>query len=303
MKVLLQFPEGLKQYALKYAKELEARGDEVFVSASPTFGACDLAIDEAKKLGAEKIVHFGHNEFHHVDFNVEYVPYQIDADINTLKSIFEEIKQYKKIGLVTTVQHMHQLPELKRMLEEQGKEVILGKPYGFAKLQGQILGCDIGSAATINKQVDCFLYFGGGLFHPLGAVYSTTKPFIALDPFQNKWLWLDSYRMMQEKQKRGKIMRSIYAKKFGILVTKKNGQYNLNLAKVLKSQLEKNGNDAAILIGDTFDFDSLNNMLEFDAFVNTACPRLATDDVDRLRKPLLSANEAMELMQIRSVSA
>ncbi len=300
MKVLLQFPEGLKQYALKHAKELESKGDEVFISASPTYGACDLAIDEAKKLGAEKLVHFGHNEFHKVDFNVEYVPYTIDANIDLLANIKAELAPYKKVGIVTTVQQVHQIEDIKRSLEAMGKEVLIGKPYGFAKKQGQILGCDIGSAASINKDVDCFLYFGGGLFHPLGAVYATTKPFLAMDPFGNKWMWLDSYRELQAKHKKAIIMRSIFAKKFGILVSKKNGQHNLNLAKVLKSRLEKSGNEAAILIGDTFDFESLDNMMEFDAFVNTACPRLATDDTERLRKPLLSANEAMELMTIRA---
>ena len=40
-------------------------------------------------------------------------------------------------------------------------------------------------------------------------------------------------------------------------------------------------------------------MLEFDAFVNTACPRIAVDDNDRLPKPLLSANELVELLRMR----
>ncbi len=302
MRILLQFPEGLKQYALRYAKEREAHGDEVYVSASPNFGACDLAIDEAKRIGAEKIVHFGHNEFQHVDFNVEYVPFSIDTNVSLLNNAMPQLAKYKRIGLVTTVQHIHQFEEVKRLLESNGKQVVVGRPYGFAKLPGQILGCDIGSAATIDKDVDCFVYFGGGLFHPLGAVYATTKPFLTFDPFGNKWMWLDEYRGMQEKSKKSKIMRSISATKFAILVSKKNGQHNLNLAKVLKVQLEKGGNQAAILIGDTFDFESLDNMIEFDAFINTACPRIATDDTERLRKPLLSANEAMELMKIRSSS-
>ena len=47
MRILLQFPEGLKQEALSHAKKLEKEGNEVFISASPTFGACDLALDEA----------------------------------------------------------------------------------------------------------------------------------------------------------------------------------------------------------------------------------------------------------------
>ena len=84
MRILLQFPEGLKQKALEHAKRLEKGGDEVFISASPTFGACDLAIDEAKNIKADKLVHFGHGEFHKADFNVEYVPYEMTASLDIL---------------------------------------------------------------------------------------------------------------------------------------------------------------------------------------------------------------------------
>ena len=41
-------------------------------------------------------------------------------------------------------------------------------------------------------------------------------------------------------------------------------------------------------------------MREFDAFVNTACPRIAIDDIDRTRKPMLSANEVNEVLDMRS---
>lgn len=300
MKLLLQFPEGLKQFALAHAKRLEAEGNEVFVSATPNFGACDLAIEEAKSIGAEKLIHFGHAEFTKVDFPVEYIFYTIDASLEGLEPSLPELAKFSTIGLVTTIQHIHQIEEVKKFFEQHGKTVIIGKPYGFAKHSGQILGCDIGSAASLDRKVECFVYFGGGLFHPLGAVYSTTKPFLAIDPFIKKHLWLDDYRAMHKKRERGKIMRSIDAKKFGILVSTKNGQTNMNLAKMLKKKVEMAGCEAAILVANTFDFDYLNNMMEFDAFVNTACPRLTTDDNERLRKPLLSANNLIELLTLRA---
>lgn len=299
MKLLLQFPEGLKQFALEHAKKLESEGHEVFVSATPNFGACDLAIEEAKAVGAEKLIHFGHAEFKHVDFPVEYIFYSQTASYEIIPDAMKELEKYKTVGLVTTIQHIHQLEEVKALLEAAGKTVVIGKPYGFAKHPGQILGCDIGSAASIDKKVEAFVYFGGGLFHPLGAVYSTTKPFLSIDPFIKKSMWLDNYREEHRKRERGKITRSIDAKKFGILVSTKNGQTNMHLAKVLKARIEMAGCSAAILTSNTFDFDYVNNMMEFDAFVNTACPRLTTDDNERLRKPLLTANNVIELLTIR----
>ncbi len=303
MRILLQFPEGLKQHALAYAKTLESAGDEVIISASPTFGACDLALDEMKSIKADKLVHYGHAEFHHVDANVEYVHFSLDADLSILDKSLAHLLAYKRIGLVTTIQHIHQFEAIRRFYEEHGKEVVVGKPHGFAKKPGQILGCDVGSASRLDKEVDAFVYFGGGIFHPLGAVLQTTKPFLVVEPFRGSVEFLDNYRDIYRKKSRGKVLSSLGAKRFGIMVSTKNGQHNLNLGRLLKAKIEKQGMQAGMLIANTFDFDSLNNMLEFDAFVNTACPRIAIDDTDRLRKPLLNANELMEVLSLKQEDA
>ena len=298
MRILLQFPEGLKQEALKHAKKLEAEGNEVIISASPTFGACDLAIDEAKKVGAEKLVHFGHSEFHHVDFNVEYVPYFIDASLDVMPASLKDLEGFKSICLLTTVQHIHQLDAIKRFYEENGKEVVLNRPNGFAKANGQVLGCDDGNVMVLDRKVDAFVYFGGGIFHPLGALLQTTKPFLIVDPFQGRTWRMDEMRETYRRRSRGKVVSSLKARNIGILVSTKNGQFNMSLARILKKRIESAGLTAAILVSNTLDFESINNMLEFDAFVNTACPRIAIDDTERLRKPLLSANELMEVLKL-----
>ncbi len=299
MRVLLQFPEGLKQKALEHASVLESQGDEVFISASPTFGACDLALDEARNINADKLIHFGHGEFHHVDFNVEYIEYKIDAPTAILKDSLDYLNGFNNIGIVTTIQHVHQLDDIKSFYESSGKNVFIGKPYGFAKMRGQILGCDVGSASTIDRKVDAFVYFGGGMFHPLGALLHTTKPFLVVEPFANKIEFIDDLRKTYSKRSKGRVLSSINAKRFGIMVSTKNGQQNMALGKLLKQKVESKGLDAQILVANTFDFESLSNMLEFDAFVNTACPRIAIDDNDRLPKPLLSANELVELLRMK----
>ena len=299
MRILLQFPEGLKQEALRHAKKLEGEGNEVFISASPTYGACDLAIDEAKNIKADKLIHFGHAEFNKVDFNVEYVEYSIDAPLGMLEKSLGQLNDYSTIGIVVTIQQIHQLPAIREVLEKNGKKTVVGKPYGFAKKPGQILGCDIGSAASINGDVDAFVYFGGGIFHPLGAALATTKPFFAIDPFNSRIERMDSYRERHAKRSKGKVLTALRSKRFGILVSTKNGQHNMALGKVLKKKIEDAGLGAQILVSNTFDFESLNNMREFDAFVNTACPRIAIDDIDRTAAPLLSANELMEVIRMK----
>ncbi len=68
---------------------------------------------------------------------------------------------------------------------------------------------------------------------------------------------------------------------------------------MLKRKAEEAGLDAQILVSNMVDFESLNNMREFDAFVNTACPRIAIDDIDRTTAPLLSANELMDVIRMK----
>ncbi len=299
MRILIQFPEGLKQKALEYAESLEKEGNEVFVSASPNFGACDLALDEARNLKVDKLIHYGHAEFNKVDFDVEYVPYEIDAPLDLLPKSLEYLKEFNRISVVTTVQHLHQLDSIKEFYEKNGKEVFIGRPYGFAKHPGQILGCDIGSAASVDSKVDAHVYFGGGIFHPLGALLNTKKPFLVIEPFDNKVEFIDRLRDTYQRRSKGKVLASLDAKSIAILVSTKNGQHNLKLAEILKKKIESEGLKSAILVSNTFDFDSINNMMEFDAFVNTACPRIAIDDTDRLRKPLLSANELMQVLSMK----
>ena len=298
MRILLQFPEGLKQTAMEYARSLEKEGNEVFISASPTFGACDLALDEMRNIKADKLVHYGHAEFHHVDANVEYVPYFVDAPLDILNDSLKELDSYKTISLITTIQHIHQLDKVKGFFEAAGKRVVIGKPYGFAKQPGQILGCDIGSAANVDKQVDAHVYFGGGMFHPLGALLNTSKPFVVIEPFANKVERIDGYREIYRKRSNGKKMRALEARKFGVLVSTKNGQHNMNLARIIKRKIDEAGLEAEIMVANTFDFMALDNMM-VDAFVNTACPRVSIDDIERTRAPLLSANELMDVLRMK----
>ncbi len=52
--VLLQFPAGLRKYALDIADEIDA---EVFIWGGSNFGACDIP-----DFDVDLIIHFGHNE-------------------------------------------------------------------------------------------------------------------------------------------------------------------------------------------------------------------------------------------------
>ncbi|VVC04960.1 2-(3-amino-3-carboxypropyl)histidine synthase [Candidatus Burarchaeum australiense] len=303
MRLLLQFPEGLKKLALEKAREYEAQGHEVFISSAQCFGACDLAFEEARAVKADKIVHFGHAEFlgakAAMPIPVEYVEFPIDVSLAPVmrKAIAAlNAKKCGKVGLVTTVQHVQQLPSLRSMLEKAGKTVVVGRGTR-TKYEGQILGCDTIAAASIAKDVDCILYFGGGLFHPLGvgSEGGSGKPVLVADPFANSVKWLDAKD--EEKRKKGLLTRAILAKTFGILVSTKTGQFSLEAARAAKKRLEAKGKRAEILVSNFVDFEALENFQSFDAYINTACPRLR-DDYERARKPVLNLADVEELLKL-----
>lgn len=299
MRILLQFPEGLKQGALAHAKRLEAEGNEVVISASPCFGACDLAIDEARRVGADRIVHFGHAEYGKADFDTEYVEFPIDAPLDVLPLSIRPLEGLKRLCLLTTIQHVHQLGGIRSFYEGNGKSVVLNAPTGLTRRPGQLLGCDAGNVASLDSEVDAFVYFGGGTFHPVGALLRTTKPFLIVDPFMRKAEFADGLRGVYRRRSKGRIVASLGARNFGVLVSTKSGQYRIDLARSIKGRIEGAGLSAAILVSNTFDFESLGNLSEFDAFVNTACPRLASEDDGRLGRPLLSADELESVLELK----
>ena len=61
--VCIQLPDGLKPKAKEIADQIKAHTNaEVIIWGSTAYGACDLAID-AKRLGADLLVHWGHSEW------------------------------------------------------------------------------------------------------------------------------------------------------------------------------------------------------------------------------------------------
>lgn len=296
MRILLQFPEGLKSKALEEQKELEKQDHEVFISSASCYGACDLAIEEAKKIKADKIIHYGHAPFIgiKIDIEVEYREYHQDIDLEIIKKHLGRIKNFKNIGLITTVQHIHQLKEIITLLEKNHKQVFIEKgPKCFYK--GQVLGCDTGSIDEILNNIECVLYIGGGKFHYLTLNYDI--PVFIINPVNGEFKRVNDEIKDYNKRLQGALLKASEAKKFGILVSTKIGQFNIQGAKQAKKKLEDKGKSAVILTSNEINSIALQNFNIFDAYINTACPRLI-EDYERFEKPIINLNKLDELISI-----
>jgi 2-(3-amino-3-carboxypropyl)histidine synthase len=82
------------------------------------------------------------------------------------------------------------------------------------------------------------------------------------------------------------------ARTVGILVSSKPGQRGFEVAEELERRLEGVGVKAAIIYLDEVRAEHLNNFTEPQAFIVTACPRIALDGVAGVVRPMLTVLEA-----------
>jgi len=142
-RVLLQLPDGMRPFAVQLVSAInKATGASVFLSGDSCYGACDIAIDQARALNVGLIVHYGHTQYvGDLDVPVLYIHASIDVDVaRQVESSLPELEGYKMVGLATTVQHIHQVDEIKEKLAEKGVEGLIGGGTGVSPLDGQILG-------------------------------------------------------------------------------------------------------------------------------------------------------------------
>ena len=84
-RVLLQLPEGIKREGLRISNLIrEKTSSEVILSGEPLWGACDVAVNEAKTLGCDMIIIYGHAKFTDADFPILYLEARYESDITKI---------------------------------------------------------------------------------------------------------------------------------------------------------------------------------------------------------------------------
>jgi 2-(3-amino-3-carboxypropyl)histidine synthase len=285
----LQFPEGLKVHAIKVARQIEHEtGATVIISADPCYGACDVADDDMKD-SVDVLVHFGHRPLP-INYDLPVIFVDARSNMEVLESVgnaMSLLEGYRRIGLVTTTQHLHLLDEIADFLEQNGKDVLISEGVGTTR--GQVLGCNF--SAIKNIDADAFLYVGSGNFHALGIKLFTDKLVVVADPYLGEAREIDDFADRILRIRSARIAKAMDAERFGIIVSSKKGQSRLELAKSLKNMLEEEGREGYILFFDDVSPNLLLPFMDLDAFIMTACPRIAIDDSKMYKKPLLTPKE------------
>ncbi|HUW42893.1 MAG TPA: diphthamide biosynthesis enzyme Dph2 [Thermoplasmata archaeon] len=277
--VLLQLPSGLKRKAMTLSSKIQERfGCEVLISGDSCFGSCDIPSGSLDLVDA--VIQVGHWEMPTVKLSkpVMSLPVEISIDLLKLIKTAKPILR-SPVGLLATSQHLHQLNDAKSMLEKEGLKVMIGKGERRVPEPGLLLGCDYSSARAISDEVASFLLLGGGRFHAIGLKLSTGKPVVILDPERSAAI-AEDIDVDAFKRKRYSVIQAISkAKSIGILVSSKPGQERMLMAKRLLSSIIDSGREGHIVVLNDVSPDALLN-LGLDAYISTACPRIALDDSD-----------------------
>jgi 2-(3-amino-3-carboxypropyl)histidine synthase len=285
--VALQFPAGLARQAPEVAAALRDAGFWVIISGDPCYGACDLALDTLAH--ADVLVHFGHAPLEERP-DVIYEPVRIDFDVSVLSRALPVLES-RRIGLVTTVQHVHLVSAMVAYLAEHGIEAVVAPGDRRTPLPGQVLGCNFAAARATGR--DEILFVGTGVFHPTGIQLATRSRVVALDPFTGEARTVDASRLVR---RRAAVMaKADGAGSFGIIVSTKSGQQRMALARRLAAL-----SDRAVLVAMREVSPAGMLDLGFGAYVNTACPRLAYDDQIRFPVPVLTPPEFEILCGVRA---
>ncbi len=282
-KLLLQFPEGLKQEARKIMDALKKTGAEVCLSAEHCYGACDIIT-----LPGFLTIHFGHTKMLE-NKNVIYI--EVKAKVS-LKKVVKKAAPLlgKKPAVVTTAQHLHKLKEAVEELKKAGKKPVIGKGKRTT-YAGQVLGCDVGAVTSL-KNYDSILFIGSGEFHPLIISLVTGKEVVQANPYSNEVRVISGKKL--EKEKWMRISKALNSKTFGIIVSLKPGQKDFKTAR----KLSKEKNTYLIILNEVT--PEKIDYLPFDAFVVTACPRIVIDDWKNYKKPILLPEEFQELKKLKT---
>jgi 2-(3-amino-3-carboxypropyl)histidine synthase len=282
----MQFPEGLKRRGPAVADDLRERspdGVRFLLSGQPCYGACDL--DTYLLRRTDVFVHFGHSPMKESD-KIIYVPLFSNVDpFPIMADATDELADPgddPDVGLVTTAQHMNKFEEMTDWLGERGYVVHTRRGDERLTHEGQVLGCNYASADIPADQV---LYVGGGKFHPLGlAMEHPDKQVVIADPVNNVVDVADTEKFL--KQRYGAVHRAMDARRWGVIFCTKIGQGRWDQAV----EIVENNDDAYLITMDEVTPDRLRNF-DMDAFVNTGCPRITTDDGPQFHKPMLTPGE------------
>ncbi len=297
----LEAPDGLLSALVPLAKRIEERyGVETVILLDHTWGTCDLVNFDAKRLGVDLVLNIGHS------IGVEKLgryTYLIDAEYDVdFGQVLEHAaavikrKNLEPVGVVTISNHKSYIMEAIHRLQKLGIDARKGEAEG-ALFDGQVFGCNFHSARNIAKDVNSFIFLGQSRFHAMGVYLATRRPTFMADPFFNEVVDVNPEGDKFERKAILSIYKAKDANTIGIITSLKEGQFFRSQAYKVKSDLESLGRNVVMFSLREITAERLQAIRNVDAFIETACPRVAMDN-ENFDRPVLSYQQALGLIRL-----
>lgn len=297
--VALNGPEALIPKMQDVADHITERlGIEAYIIGDTCWGSCDLNTHAADMLAADILFNVGHTIA--IDtFGQKVVMIGAFDDIGfetvAKKCANHFVGKYKTVSLVTYSQHLHQIDLVRKIFEDHGLKIVIGRGKGQL-LDAQVFGCEFYPVHNVQDIVDAYVFLGQSMFHSASVAMSTEKPTFMLDPYFDEFTEVNEFAQGMQKRAVLTIYKALDAKKIGIVIGLKEGQFAHVRALELKRELEKFDRKVQMLALTEITDDRLQNFKGIDAFVQVACPRIATDN--HFKKPMLSVPQALTLIKL-----
>jgi len=298
--IALNGPEALFPKMQETGKKVMELFDiPAYIIGDTCWGSCDLNTHAADMLGADLLFNIGHTiSMETFDKKVIMINAYDDIKFDTIVEKFAKEmtnQEYKTFGIVTDSQHLDQIQSSKKILENYGFKIIIGNGKGQLN-DGQVFGCEFYPTYNIQKRIDAYVFLGQSIFHSVSIAMSTEKPTFMLDPYFNEFQQVNDKARTMEKKAILSIYKAQEAKKIGIIIGLKEGQFAKIKALNLKKSLEAFEKEIQLFALTEITEERLRNFKGIDAFIQVACPRIAIDNY--FSRPLLSVPQAEALIKV-----
>ncbi|WP_238375077.1 diphthamide synthesis protein [Vulcanisaeta thermophila] len=297
--VLVEVPLGMRELGLELTKYLVSNGFDALMSARNVWGACDFLVTR----DYDAVLHVGHA-----------LPPNIRNIINANHGIEEEVRHgevevLRLRGGETVVfapayykPHGELLSKLSgelKSLVQDDSIIAYSLPYRlFAEALSGMLNAKLAPSAITGCFVgypipNVVFFVGSGYFYPL--TFKLLKPsarVYLVDVFRQVIEDVEPLYRRALAAKVNNVGRVMEGRRVAIVITRKPGQRRLDLLSEVQGILRSLGKDFVVVEGDELSPDALDN-LPVDGIINTACPRIGIDDLDRFIKPVINARDLM----------
>jgi len=283
-RILVEAPLGMKSVALEVARRIGAD-----VSGRNVWGICDIGYADAILLGYDTIVHLAHeispNVLKNLSANLNCRVEKLgECDLIVIGGVRVLVVPvyYKPVGelverLATTIGKFDGSVEYSLPFKLYAEEI--SRRVGAELSPSAITGC------YISRRVNKALVVSSGYFHALTIkLFNPSAKVLLADPFRGVVEDVEGVFRRYLALKVDALNKAVRARNIVAVVTTKAGQRPPHVVEAVRRM------GLAVVVADEVSPELINN-LSVDAVVNTACPRIGFDDLDRVNKPVVNVGE------------